>query len=225
MKREVKRNRTLPAFRLDMGELELLWGKVLQLFDDPAHVRVSLTVELRDEKLDFNSLEELRTYQSLPATLKDFSLRFSQGEYYVSIGGNGMIGSLPEVRTSGLSEAWCAGAVETVSAFMSQHRIWYHWFLVAPVGWLFLLTIYVVPIIAVVFIPKDFKIPIIALAAWVTLTFTLFALYLSRAKFLPICALELRQENNFLRKYTAELTILLAVVSLVLTVIGWFFTK
>lgn len=224
MKREVSRKKTLPAFRLDLAELELLWNKALQLFDDHEQVDVSLTFEMKGEKFDFNSLEELRTYQGLPATLKHFSMRFYQGGNHISIGSLRMFGDKPEVNAYGKTEAWCAGAVETVSAFMSQHRIWYHWFLVAPVGWLLTLVVYSVFPMAIL-MPKDFKIPIGAVVAWCALTFTLLLLYVSRARLLPVCVLELRQEQNFIRRYATELTIFFAAMTFVTSIIGWFITK
>jgi hypothetical protein len=228
MKREVTRKKNLPAFHLDMAELELLWNKVIQLFDAPEQVYVSLSFEMKGEKFDFNNIDELRTYQGLPVTLKRFSLWFSQGGNHISIGTVLTFGDTPEVRASGKTEAWCAGAVETVSTFMSQHRIWYYWFLVAPVGWLLTLVLYSAFPLAIL-IPKDYKIPIGAVVAWCALIFTLLLLYASRARLLPLCVLELRPEQNFWRKYSTELTIFLAatsaVISLITLLIPFFVTK
>ena len=133
-------------------------------------------------------------------------------------------GSRPEVRASGNTESWCAGAVETVTTFVERHRVWYHWFLVAPVGWLLALLTYGAGI-AMALVPKEFKVPPIAVIAWLGLTLAVLLLYISRAKLLPVCALEIRDQNGFLRKHVAELSLLVAIVSAILTVVGWFFTK
>ena len=139
MKREVSRKRTLPAFRLDAAELELLWQQLLKLFDGTKSVYAQLTIELSGEKIEFDDVAELKGYERLPSRLKNFSLWFHQGDSRISIGSSSLLGSRPEVRASGNTEAWCAGAVETVATFVDRHRVWYHWFLIAPIGWLFAL--------------------------------------------------------------------------------------
>ena len=224
VKREVTRRKILPTFRVDIAEFGLLWERVLALFEDTAKVHCSLTVELPLETLKFGDLEELRQYQGLPATLTKFSLWFHQGDRHISMKSSGILGSKPEVSVGGESDAWCAGAVETVFIFFLQHKAPYHWFVVAPIGWALMVLSYGAGL-AAFFAPKDTKVPVTAFIGWVALTVAFALLYAMRTKLFPMAALLIRQNQSFLGKHVAELSLFVAVVSAILTVVGWFFTK
>lgn len=224
VRREVSRKRVLPTFRIDVAELQLLWDRLLDLFAEKDKVLASITVELGNEKFDFERPSDLLTCSDLPATVKNFSLYLSHAGRRVTIGASSFVAARPEVRATGDTEAWCAGAVETAAAFLDRHRVWYHWFLVAPVGWLLLLCTYGV-MFGSIFAPKDLKLPPTVAVGWATLTVVLLVLFFSRAKLLPVCSLEVRNEPSYLRRYAGELTLIVAVVSAVLTVVGWFVAK
>lgn len=210
VRREVSRKRVLPTFRIDVAELQLLWDRLFDLFAEKDKVYGSITVELGNEKFDCEHPSDLLACSDLPATVKNFSLHLSHGGRRVTIGANSFVAARPEVKATGDTEAWCAGAVETTVAFLDRHRVWYHWFLVAPVGWLLLLCTYGV-MFGYMFVPKDFKLPTTVAVGWVTLTVVLLVLFFSRAKLLPVCSLEVRSEPSFLRRYAGELTLIVAV--------------
>ncbi|MDE2179878.1 MAG: hypothetical protein KGJ40_03400 [candidate division NC10 bacterium] len=224
VRREVSRKRLLSTFRIDVAELELLWNRLLELFADKDKVHASITVELGNEKFDFDRPADLAECADLPATVNNFYLYMSHAGRRVTVGANSFVAARPEVRATGDTEAWCAGAVETAVAFLDRHRVWYHWFLVAPVGWLLLVCIYGVAL-AMAFAPRDTKVPTAVAIGWAALTVVLLVLFFSRAKLLPVCALEVRDEPSFLRRYAGELTLLVAAISAVLTVVGWFVSK
>src|SRR3990172_2996886 len=142
MKREVSRKKVLPAFRIDVAELGLLRERLVALFKDPSSVHCSLTLELPSETLRFDTFEELKNHQGLPSTVTNFSLWLMEGGRHITIETVGIIGSKPQVRVEGESDAWCAGAVETAFIFFTQHKAPYNWFIAAPIGWLLVLLIF-----------------------------------------------------------------------------------
>lgn len=224
MKREISRKKALPTFRIDVAELSLLWERLVALFKDPSRVHCSLTLELPSETLKFDDFDELKNFQTLPSTVTNFSLRLMEGERHISIRTTGIIGSKPQVSVGGESEAWCAGAVETVFVFFVQHKASYNWFIAAPIGWLLVLLTYGAGF-ASSFLAKDVKVPLPALVGWLSLVVTFTLLYMLRAKLFPMTVLSVRNGDGFFRRHVAELSLLVAVLSALLTVIGWFVAK
>lgn len=224
VRREVSRRRVLPTFQIDVAELQLLWDRLLDLFAERDKVHASITVELGNEKFDFDHPADMLECSDLPPTVRNFSFHLSHAGRRVTIGASSFVAARPEVRATGDTEAWCAGAVETASSFLDRHRVWYHWFLVAPVGWLLLLCTYGV-MLGTVLVPKDLKLPTSIFVGWITLTLVLLVLFFSRAKLLPVCSLKIHHEDGFLRRYTSELTLIVAIISAVATVVGIFAAK
>jgi hypothetical protein len=147
-----------------------------------------------------------------------------EGGRHISIRTNGLISSKPQVSVGGESEAWCAGAVETVFVFFSQHKTTYNWFMSAPLGWLLILLTYGAGFISS-FFSTDGKIPMPAVIGWLSLVATFALLYLLRATLFPRAVLSVRNSDGFFRRHVAELSLFVAIVSAFLTVIGWFVTK
>jgi len=228
MKREVSRSRSLPAFELDVQDLGLLWSRCLALFEEPERVYATLTLELPAETLKFSSFQELESFQALPDRITTLSLWLAQGDRHILIRSYSIMGISPEVSTGAESEAWCAGAVETVFAFMSNHRASYHWFVAAPLGWVLLAVIYGLPLTLVAwqkFVAPDFKAPLAFAYAWGALVAAITLLHWSRKRLFPVTVLKVRETRSFLKRNVAELSLAVALISLVLTVIGWFVSK
>jgi len=228
MKREVNRRRVLPAFQLDIQDLGLLWSRCIALFDAPEEVHASLTVELETETLKFSTFHELEEFSGLPDRVTKLSLWLSRGDRHISIRSPSLIGTLCEVHAGGESEAWCAGAVETVFAFISNHRASYGWFVTAPLGWILVALVYGLPFVlflAQKFVTANLQISQASAYAWSALVASITLLYLSRNRLFPLTVLEVRESRGFVRRNVAELGLAVAVVSLVLTVIGWFVSK
>jgi hypothetical protein len=93
MQRQVERKRQLPAFTLSLGELEVLWSRVIERFDASADVYASITINLALETLSFSNPEELRHYSALPSKITNFRIYFSQNRHSISI-------------SSGLPSSW-----------------------------------------------------------------------------------------------------------------------
>ena len=73
--------------------------------------------------------------------------------------------------------------------------------------------------------PKGASLDKPVFAAWLSITITLGILYLVRGKLLPSSTLVVTQEEGFIRRHVGELSLLVAILSAILTVVGWFFAK
>lgn len=228
MKREVKRQRVLPAYRIDIPEIGLLWKRCRDLFPEPDKVYCSLIFELPAETLRFSSFEELVGFQGLPPQVTVFSLWLNQGDRHISLRSSTILGSRPEVSAGGDGEAWCAGAVETVYSFLANHRATYSWFIAAPLGWMLFLLTSVVPLataLASKFWQPELRIPVAAAYSWAALICTVSLLYFTRHRLFPMTVLVVRETQGYIRRHVAELSLFVAVVSAALSIIGWFIAK
>lgn len=224
MKREVSREKVLPAFSIEIGDLELLWGRLLAQFDKPEDVYGYIEITLPSESLEFKTITELREYSALRGRVTKFKLWLSQGGRRVSFRSSTFLGSQPEVSACADSEAWCAGAIETVYSFMQANKLWYSWFVSAPIGWVFFIFANI-PNIAPLFLPKGESLDKPVFVAWLSITITLGILYLVRSKLLPSSILVITREEGIIRRHLGELSLLVAIISAILTVVGWFFAK
>ncbi len=224
MKREVSREKKLPAFSLGVGDLEALWGRLTTLFENPEDTFASLEITLPAEKLEFKSVEELREYSGLQGSVTNFSLWLSQGGRRISIRSSSYFASRSEVSASGESEAWCAGAIETAYTFFMSTKLWYSWFVTAPLGWLLLLCVSAPNIISLL-LPKDQAPSKPTFLAWFGITLALALLYFFKGKLLPSSVLVVTQRESFVRRHAAELSLVVAIASLILAVVGLFVTK
>ncbi|HHQ4581367.1 hypothetical protein ACK33C_08900 [Aeromonas hydrophila] len=224
MKREVKRERTLPAFSMGIGELEVLCKRLTEQFENPEDVYISIDITLPSESLEFKGVEELKQYSALRGRITKFRLWFSQGGRHVSIWSSSFFGSLPEVGATAETEAWCAGAIETVNAFIQSNKLWYHWFVSAPIGWI-LFIFANIPSIVLLFLPQGQSLDKSVFAGWLAITISLAILYFFRARLLPSSVIVVTREESFVRRNAAELSLVVAIASAVLTVVGWFVGK
>ena len=224
MKREVSRKKVLPAFSITVGDLDALWTRLAALFEKPEDVYARLDVDQPSEKLEFKSIEDLKQYPRVRGRLTKFSLWLSQGDRRVVVDSSTLLRSRREVRATAESEAWCAGAIETAYSFLQSNRLWYAWFLTAPIGWLLLVLLYT-PTLAYLVMPKGQLLSKAVFLAWLGVTLTFSLLYFAKARLLPGGILVVTQEDSFLRRHTSEITLVVAILSLLLTVVGWFLAK
>lgn len=225
MKREVERKQQLPAYSLTVAQLEVLIERLRVLFPEPEETRCHVDIKLKSEKLTFDSVEELKSYSLLRGRITDFSIWVSNSPRRIWISTAGLLfDSRSTVHAEGESEAWCAGAIETVQSFVETRKLWYHWFLSAPIGWLLVAVTYL-PLLYFSFLPKGTVVEKTVVAGWVGAMLTLFLLWLGRGRLLPGAILRVTEEEGFLRRRAPELTLLIALASATLTIAGWFVGK
>ena len=219
MQRQVERERVLPAFSLGLGDFEVLIKRLLALFD-AEDVYVSINITLKGEELTFKSVEEIKEYAALKGTVGTFSIWISAGNKRISLRSRLLFGQMPTISAVADSEAWCAGATETAYSFLVAYRRWYSWFIAAPIGWL-LLILGNTPIVAILVLPKGTPVPKPILIAWLAAVLVLIVLFISRSTLLPAATLRITEEDSFVNKHAAELSLVIALVSALLTAIGW----
>lgn len=224
MKREVTREKKLPAFSIGIGELEALLERMSALFDKEKALYISIEITLKSEKLKFDKVEELREHSGNLSRVRNFSIWMSQDGRRVSIRSAYFLTSRSEVSTAADNEAWCAGAIETVYSYLHSNRLWYDWFLSAPLGWV-LIVILSMPTVALLVLPKGQIISKTIVAGWSAMTVVMALLFFSKGKILPSSVLVFNNTDNLIRRYGGELSLVIAIISAVLTVVGWFVTK
>ena len=153
--------------------------------------------------------------------IKNFNLYLFQfpGDKSISVQSGLLLDSRPSVSTSSSDEAWCAGAVETVSSFIHSRRLWYFWFVSWPIGLIFF-AFSSIPLLAKVLLPRAFHLQGLALYSWAFLVLVLMFLYFAKGTFLPSASIIITQEDSFLRRHIGELSLLVAIASAILTVVG-----
>lgn len=198
------------------------------LFDDPTDIHASFDIYLPSEILKFNSFVELKNCPDVPARISRFSLYFSKWDHRISdrnsiriSSGESPLQNRPEVRATGATEAWCAGAVETVSAFVRSRKLWYSWFRSAPFVW----SIAISSVFYFGFMFLAIRSHLFDMQSYLsnpapisTLIFLL--LYYMKDHVLPSAMIHTADCEGFFKRYSTELTIAISVVSLVVTVIG-----
>jgi hypothetical protein len=217
MKRELEREKRLPAFNLQLGDLELLWERMLELFDPAKSLNTTLKLSLPSEKLEFESVDELRGYTALRGRVTNFSLRMSQGNRSITVNTGGMFISSPTVKVEAESDVWCAGAIETVHGIIRANRVWYSWFAYAPFYTLFILFAFT-PMAVAWFFPNAVQIPKPMTFTWLSAVFLFAFLSFAKEKLLPAATISFTNELGFIRRYGSEIGLILGVVSLVLTI-------
>jgi hypothetical protein len=224
MRREVQREAKLPAFSITVGDLELLWQRLVGLFDSPDGIYVTIGINLPSEQLEFRSVEEMKAYSALRGSLTRFSIRLAKGERRVAIRAGGILMSRAEATATAESEVWCAGALECVTTFARAHTVWYNWFLAAPIGWI-LVVVANAPMIASLLLPKAAQMERPLAYAWFGITATLAFLYIAKGWLLPAAVIRVSEAESLLRRRAPELSLLIALISAILTVVGWFIGK
>lgn len=145
MNRRVSREKGLDSFSIDIDILSHLLDKLLELFNEKENLKTSIEFELKEEYLNFDNVEEIRQYaeqnKSFPKIINKYSLEvyghspFEDGGLsFVYIRPN-FIGNRVYVRATSNSDAWCAGAIDSVTSFLRPHRVWYYFLYRIKIWW------------------------------------------------------------------------------------------
>lgn len=78
------------------------------------------------------------------------------------------------------------------------------------------------PTIVGLLLPKGTVIDKFFFAGWLAITIAVAIPYFGKSKLLPASVLRVTDEEGFIRQHGIELSLFIAVISAVLTVIGWF---
>jgi hypothetical protein len=226
VKKEVNRERKLPAFSLSLGELEVLWSRLTEQFDDPADIHARIQIRFSSEQLEFANFEELKQYPRLPPRATNFDVWLSQNERRITIHSQRRLGFRARVSATAETEAWCAGAIETVFSFLQSYKLWYSWFLSTPVFWVLNLMA-IAPALAIMSTgghpeklhPFLAEHSIAAAIGWPGVVYAFLLLWLNNERLLPSAVIRISDNEGFIRKHNIELMVVGAVVTAVAAII------
>lgn len=227
MNRSVRRERQLPAFALTLGELGALWARLDLLFQPASELySTSISVRLPSEELTFYNVDELREYVGLPATIKNFSISFAdhplnQPVRRIRIRTAPLLNSVPYVIALSESEAWSAGAIDACYTFIRNYTAWYSWFLSMP-AWVLLILFSLQPI-SFRLLPADTSVSSGLFFTWIALLVLIMILYFGQV--FPSAVIRTSDRKFSTREYIPELSLGIAVLTLMLMVIQWLFPK
>lgn len=229
MIREIRRETTAPAFSLDLAELDAIINRLRELFDEDHDgdnpVRISISLDLKNENLTFESVDEIRNYPELKGAVPNFDLSLSQGwveTKRISIRSykNSAFFFKPSVWITGRDEAWCAGSMEVVMSQLRSHKAWYSFLLSGPVVFVLMVYLFLGPGL-ITSTSTDL------INAWTATGLGLalllwLCLFFFRDRIFPANILNVSDTQGVIRKYAVELTLAMAFISMIFTAIGIF---
>jgi len=221
MKRSVRRDESLPAFKCDVPALGTAIASLLEQFSD-GDPRLSIQVSLGHEELSFVSTDEiLAVASSLPSTVYDVTILVfdsSNGrQRYASL--TARYDDSLSISAKAESEAWCAGVTEVIRAFAVRHRRWYG-ALRSWVVWAAAIMMTIGPL----FVPSVAKRPVSSLGwadvPWFVTLGALWALSFGYRRVFRPFTLVVRHDESWMRKYATEITVIAALISAAAAVIA-----
>ena len=226
MNRRVSRKGSLDSFSIDIDILSSLLDKVLGLLDEKERSEISIEFKLKEEYIDFDSVEEIRQYakqnKSFPKIIDKYTLRV----HGYSPFGNGSWSSVYIssdfekrmcIEAISDSEAWCAGAVDAVTSFLRPHRVWYYFLFRINIWWVGGIGFFGIPILLFLVSLKLLEsetgktIGIIAACLLLFLLITSIILFVLRTV-IPHSEIKISKREGFLRLRYREILIFIAVV-------------
>ena len=212
MKRTTSRRQTLPAFRLTVGEAEVLERELRTLFQREVNSHFSIT--MGSDECRFATVDEIRgAANTLPAVVHDFAFWVSGGiedHRYVLFSSSGR----PSVSVQASDYGWCAAVVATCQRATQRSKRWYsalrawHFFILA-------MTAGLLPGVPLSFVKGKVVVGPMGALAWLLLWVIFFAFN----RVFPPASLVIREEESWVKRHTPELTLLLSLAALVVAVL------
>jgi hypothetical protein len=222
MKREVEREIRLPAFALPLGELELLWKRMSDVFIGQEKIRKSISFSIPRESLEFDSVEELRAYPELRGQVTKFSISMARGNESIVVKSGGFFSAVPVLMVRGHTDLWCASAVEAVIGVVDRNRTWYWWLMRLPFTLLFFFAA-ILPVATNWLLSREVKYSLPVTVAWFSAVATLGFISFSHEKLLPQATVVISNELGFVRRYGAEIGLALGLISFIASIFMWLF--
>jgi hypothetical protein len=220
MKREIEREVRLPAFNLRVGDLELLWVRMTELFDSSEKIQAYISLSFPSEKITFDSIEELKSYDQLRGRVTEFKLKLSQKKRSISLASGGLFSNTPTLTVEADSDVWCAGAVEAAMRVIRQNKVWFS-FLTRVPFYLIFAFLGIAPL-AKIWPFREFpNIPLPAFLSWIAMSVLFGFFSFNKRKLLPTATITFTQELGFIRRYGSELGLALGILALLLSIYMW----
>ena len=133
---------------------------------------------------------------------------------------SGGLFAAPTLKVEGESGIWCASAIEAVVHVIRQRRVWHFWLIHFPFTLIFI-ALAVLPWAKLGPFQHFPVIPPALLLGWLAMSalFGYFSFFKDRL--LPVASIAFTREYGFVRRYAAELGLILGVLSLALAIYMW----
>ena len=224
MKKQVWRHKELARFSLNIEELRAFCSALSQEFDKPDDVSVSVHMKLPGGvSLKFESIEEMveemaGPHSSTPDVINNYTIRIHGGEQYVSIGCRPWE-SRATISVSSEKEGWCAGVVEAASSAMRKHQVWHRWI---P-RWSFWALVCLIPVIYLFWKGRwDETVSLFELVGIVAIYLVGYRMIFLEERIFPVGAIRVREKENFIRRNSTEITVVIGLIGAVALIIRLF---
>lgn len=222
MKKIIESSKNLPAFSMNVKEFESFWQLLQNLLkNEKDQVAMSIDVKLKKEKIEFKSIEEFIAYKEFSDNLTDFHIYASSGEKRISIFTSNFINRIATIVVKSDEALWATVTCETIQAYLANHKVWYNWIVKLPLIRALATFIFIAMIVGFN-VPKDYKFSHLIGYSLIGVYLTLLVLSGVRDKFLPGAKLIVINDEVFYKKYVTELTLGLALISVILAAIAIF---
>lgn len=225
MKRSISRDKKIAPFSLNLEDLKKLCSELSKEFDNPNDVYISIDVDLPGGvNLQFNSIEEMTGYQSLPDVIDEYEITINDEKREFSLRYPGYFSSKASISTRSEKEVWCIGMIEKAVSALRKHRVWHYWiprnpFLWASIGIFFILYL----IFLNQFSGQDAFWELISTPfGWgCVATIILCSAFMNWTpnNIFPTGEIRMKEKESFMRRHYQELTVLSALAGILVTII------
>ena len=216
---------------MDLEEMSILFDRIIELFEKGNRLSVNITIRQRGynfkhnkEELKFDNIDELKSYKELDNNVRYFRLYFLSGKksIWIRSGQSGLLLSESSVvNASSDNEAWCASAVEVVTGFAQNHKLWYHWIRRIPFAAItFMLFIGFANALDLIRskLGNESSAPYVI----TSILLLMFSLYLIKAFLLSPSMIIIREEDGFIKRHGPELTFIVSVLGVIIAIASIF---
>ena len=132
MKRQVSKEKSIHAFKIDIDELGGLITQLIEEFGGEEKPWVSIELNFgREGKYEFKHVEELQ-HSDLPyKSCRKFTIHIGghgQSFWLKATGGSIVLGTIgANISATGFRKTWCAEIIEVAETYLKNHRTWHYW--------------------------------------------------------------------------------------------------
>jgi hypothetical protein len=220
MKRKYDKKEFLGAFKLDFPKLSLLVSELNEQFKGLKPI-LNISIVIKNEELEFNSLSELKEYiPNLPSQVKNITIYLADTSVREKIIMFTSENDITNVMARSSDEIWCAIMIQICKKYAIANKMWYSFI---KSYYLYLLG-FITLLLPLGFIRFLALKPInnILTITWPILIILLFNLVLLFNKLFPRFILEFRKEENIIKKYSVELTLLFTILAFIVSLLSLF---
>ena len=223
--RRIERQINLPAFRCDLGSFANLVDELSTYCDPGGSAHTVITVSFDREQLKFDSSNELLDYAWPRDSISNVGVLAWPKEHdypQISFRVGESLTARGRILATSDSEAWNAGATEIALAFVRRHRRWYagsRIWATLPLGAIVIALLALISRLLELSQPPSFVLWVLAsgLLGWAASDAVNWLF--------PTATIVVREREFFVRRYSPEISIALALAALLVALAAWLFPR